>query len=209
LNIRIVSYKDFSLQLWSTIALAHIEALPWTINSIAGEKHLKQLYKLTNECAFGETIVLTIEDDLAAALTTSGSYKLPRGLVFQLVKGLLTSFPKVLVWEYLSLIIDMLQVNNYYRKQDLNSTRILTLFVLPKYQNRGLAKTIIKQALTSISHPNSTVVFVDVNKDSNIAIKTYSSFGFYKSHETTKSIIMKKDLLETNQINEEPEESFV
>lgn len=192
MNIRIVSYKDFSLQLWSTIALAHIDALPWTINSIAGEKHLKQLYKLTNECAFGETIVLTIGDDLAAALTTSSSDKLPRRLVFQLVKGLLSSFPKVPVWVYLSLIIDMLQVNNYYRKQDSNSTKIRTLFVLPKYQNKGLAKTILQQGLTTNSHSKSTVVFVDVNKDSNTAIKTYSSFGFYKSHETTKSIIMKK-----------------
>ena len=208
-KIRIITHRDFSLQLWTTMALAHIEALPGTINSIAGERHLKQLYKVTNDCAFGETIALTIEDDLAAALTIScGNNKFPRHLIFQSVKGLLTSFPKIPMQEYLSLFVDLIQVNNYYRKQDSNSIKILTLFVLPKYRKKGLAKIILQYGLNPSLHSNSTLVLVDVNKDSTAAIKTYSNFGFTKSHETTKSIIMKMNLLEVNQINEEPKESL-
>jgi len=190
------------------MALAHKEALPGTINSIAGERHLKQLYKVTNECAFGETIALTIEDDLAAALTIScGNNKFPRNLIFQSAKGLFTSLLKIPMQEYLSLIVDLIQVNNYYRKQDSNVIKILTLFVLPKYRKRGLARIILQYGLNPSFYSNSTLVLVDVNKDSTAAIKTYSKFGFTKSHETTKSIIMKKNLLEVYQIDESPEES--
>jgi ribosomal protein S18 acetylase RimI-like enzyme len=208
LKIRIVAHRDFSLQLWRTIALAHIEALPGTINSIAGEMHLKRLYQVTCDSGFGDTIALTVEDDLAAVLTISSrNHGLPLHLILQSAKGLLTSFPKIPMKEYLSLIVDLIQVNNYYRKQDSNSIKILTLFVLPEYRKKGLARIILNYGLNPGLHSKSTLVLVDVQKDSTTAIKTYSNFGFTRSHETTKSIIMKKSLLEINQIDEEPEES--
>jgi hypothetical protein len=209
LNTRIVSHRDFSVQLWRTIALAHIEALPGTINSTAGEKHLKQLYKVTCDSGFGDTIALTVEDDLAAVLTIScGNNGFPRALILQSVKGLLASFPKIPMKEYLSLIVDLIQVNNYYRKQESSSIKILTLFVLPSYRKKGLARIILHNGLNPRLYSNSTLVFVDVKNDASVAIKTYSNFGFTKSHETIKSIIMKKNLLEVNQIHEETEESI-
>lgn len=194
-KIRIVAHKDFTAQMWSSLALAHIEALPRTINSIAGERHLKQLYKITNECAFGETMALTIDDELAAVLTISlDNDKFPRDLIFQSAKSLVISFPKISLQEYLNLIIDLMQVNNYYRKQHSNSIKILTLFVLPKYRKMGLASTILQYGLNPSLHAESNSVLVDVNKDSTAAIKTYSNFGFTKSYETRKSVIMKKNL---------------
>ena len=208
-KIRKIPQEDFSLQMWTAIASAHIEALPRTINSIAGEMHLKRLYKVTNEYAFGETVALTVEDDLAAVLTVScSSNKFPFRLIFQSASGLITSFPKIPFKEYLGLVVDLIQVNNYYRTQPLNSIKVLTLFVVPKYRQKGLARIILQHSLSTNLCSNAIFVLVDVFKESTATIETYSKLGFKKCYESSKSIIMKKSLVSANKYIELPGSSL-
>lgn len=180
--------NDFSEHEVGQISKLHKSALYWTLNSQIGIKHLSRIYKFTSE--HDESLVLASfqNDKCIASLSLTWNYP---DLKKDLQKKCWSTFLRYFLMKpgsFAREVIAFKGMNSRTPKVN-NSAYLLTCFIDKDFRNRGLARSLIRQALNEVPKGTEWLI-VDVDVEAVGAIDFYQRCGFKMWSEGTESSIL-------------------
>lgn len=175
------------------VAELHQYCLPYTIGSKLGGTHLVDFYQILIKDRHAVNRVAINNGQIVGLICSTTNFTSTQRTRMRYTKGILREVikPFFLIQNFFSLV-DLLLIQFKQRKIANKEGYIFLFFVSPEFRKKRIGFRLLSETLVIHQARNSSGIYVDTRKASEVAILLYKKFGFVESGRTYKSVILQK-----------------
>ena len=175
------------------LAKLHRSLIPYSINSLLGEKYLTRVYRknITNECIFGFIAIDESSGQILAFITFAEDLKkIKLNTIHCFTLNVIIQFIKNMVnINFWISFKDLIALGKFHRYIEKNYLYILGWGALGN--TSGVASHLFS-LMASHAKENNLEIWLDVRKINSKVVETYKKLGFTPVGETAASVVFKK-----------------